>query len=69
MNGVKLESLECVKDLGATIASNLILFFEKRRLRGKIIECFKILKGFTNVDANKMLLIDNTPRTRDKTKM
>ncbi len=23
---------------------------EKRRLRGKIIECFKIFKGFTNVD-------------------
>ncbi len=33
---------------------------EKRRLRGKIIECFKILKGFTNVDVNKMFSIDNT---------
>ncbi len=29
---------------------------EKRRLRGKLIECFKILKGFTNVDTSKMLL-------------
>ncbi len=37
---------------------------EKRRLRGKIIKCFKILKRFTNVDASKMFLIDNTPRTR-----
>ncbi len=37
---------------------------EKRRLRGKIFECFKILKGFTNVDASKMFLIDNTSRTR-----
>ncbi len=27
---------------------------EKRRLRAKIIECFKILKGFTNVAANMM---------------
>ncbi len=38
--------------------------FEKRGLRGKIIECFKILKGFTNVEASKMFSIDNTPRTR-----
>ena len=37
---------------------------EKRRLRGKNIECYKILKGFTNVDANKMFSIDNTSRTR-----
>ncbi len=28
------------------------------------MECFKILKGFTNVDANKMFSIDNTSRTR-----
>ncbi len=38
----------------------------KRRLRGKIIECFKILKGFTNGDANKMFSIDNESRTRSK---
>ncbi len=25
---------------------------EKRRLRGKLIECFKLLEEFTNVDAN-----------------
>ncbi len=37
---------------------------EKRRLRGKIIECFKIREGFTTVDANKMFSIDNTSRTR-----
>ncbi len=37
---------------------------EKRRFQGKIIECFKILKEFTNVDANKMFSIDNTSRTR-----
>ncbi len=37
----------------------------KRRLRGKIIECFEILKGLTNVDASKMFSIDNTSRTRN----
>ncbi len=39
---------------------------EKHRLRGKLIECFKILKGFTNilVDASKLFSIDNTSRTR-----
>ncbi len=37
---------------------------EKRRLRGKIIECFKMLKWFVNVDASKMFSIDNTLRTR-----
>ncbi len=36
---------------------------EKRRLQGKLIECFKILKGFTNVDANR-LLIDDSSQTR-----
>ena len=37
---------------------------EKRRLRGKLIECFKIFKGFTNVDASKLFSIDNSSRTR-----
>ncbi len=37
---------------------------EKRRIRGKLVECFKILKGFTNVDANKLFSIDNLSRTR-----
>ncbi len=37
---------------------------EKHCLRGKLIECFKILKGFTNVDANKLFSIDELSRTR-----
>ncbi len=41
-----------------------LLSLEKRGLRGKIIECFKIQKGFTNVDHSKMFLIDNTSQTR-----
>ncbi len=37
---------------------------KKRHLRGKLIECFKILKGFRNVDANRLFLIDDSSRTR-----
>ncbi len=37
---------------------------EKRRLRGKLIECFKILRGFPNIDANKQFSIDDLSRTR-----
>ncbi len=38
---------------------------EKRRLRGQLIECFKILNGFTNVDASKLFMMDDTTRTRN----
>ncbi len=37
---------------------------EKRKLGGKIIERFQVLKGFTNVDASKIFSNGNTPRTR-----
>ncbi len=37
---------------------------KKHRLRGKLIECFKILKEFTNVKANRLFLIDESSRTR-----
>ncbi len=37
---------------------------EKRRLRGKLIECFKILEGFMNVDAHKLFSVDELSRTR-----
>ncbi len=37
---------------------------EKRRLRGKLIECLKILKAFTNVVANRLFLIGDSSRTR-----
>ena len=46
--------------------STLNMFsLEKRRLRGKLIECFKILNGFTNVDRSKVFMIDDTLRTRN----
>ena len=38
---------------------------KKRRLRGKLIECFKILKGFTNVEFDKLFLVDDAARTRN----
>ncbi len=37
---------------------------EKRRLRGKLTECFKVLKEFTNVDTNRLFLTDDSSRTR-----
>ncbi len=46
------------------LASLNLFSLEKRRLRGKLIECFKIFKGFTNIDASKLFSIDNTSRTR-----
>ncbi len=46
--------------------SHLNLFsLEKRRLRGKLIECFKILNGFTNVDPTKLFEINDSKRTRN----
>ncbi len=42
-----------------------MLSLEKRRLRGKLIECFKILKGFVNVGASKLFSIDNSSQTRN----
>ncbi len=43
----------------------ILFYFEKWRLQDKIIECFKILKGFMNVDASKLFSNDNTSRTRN----
>ncbi len=46
--------------------STLNMFsLEKRRLRGKLNEYFKILNDFTNVDRLKLFLIDDTLRTRN----
>ncbi len=37
---------------------------KKRRLWGELIERFKILKRFTNVDLNKPFPVDDLSRTR-----
>ena len=45
--------------------SELDLFsLEKRRLRGQLIECFKIIKGFVNLDSGKLFTPSSNTRTR-----
>ncbi len=41
-----------------------MFILEKRRLRGKLIQCSKILKGFRNADANRLFIIDDSSPTR-----
>ncbi len=46
--------------------SHLSLFSpEKRRLKGKLIACFKILNDFTNVDPTKLFEKDDLTRKRN----
>ncbi len=46
--------------------SHLNLFsLEKRRLRGKFIKCYKLRNGFTNVDATKLFVMDDSSRMRN----
>ncbi len=40
--------------------ARLNLLSLETRLRGKLIECFKILKGSTNVDANRPFMTDDS---------
>ncbi len=46
------------------LASVNLLSLEKHQLRGKLNECFKVYKDFTNVKRSKLFSIDNTLRTR-----
>ncbi len=46
------------------LASLNLFSLEKRRLGGKLTECFEILKSFINVDASKLISVDDTSRTR-----
>ncbi len=46
------------------LASRNQFSLEKSRLWGKLVECFKIPKGFTNVDAIELFSVDDTSRTR-----
>ncbi len=46
--------------------THLNLFsLESRRLRGKLIECFTTLNGFTNVHPTKLFFINILTRTRN----
>ncbi len=40
-------------------------YLEKRRLAGRLSECFEILDGFTNVDPTKLFVMDDSTRTRN----
>ncbi len=70
----KLEAVQCRatkmipslrnKSYEERLARLNLFSLEKWRLRGKLIECFEILKGFTNVDANRLFLINDSSRTR-----
>ncbi len=65
----KLEDVQCRaakmiqslrnKSYEERLARLNLFSLEKQRLRRKLIKYFKILKGFTNVDANKLFSIDN----------
>ncbi len=50
----------CNKPYTERLARLNLFSLKKQRLRGKISECFKILKGFTNVDASKKFSVVNT---------
>ncbi len=41
-----------------------IFSLEKRRLRGKLIECFKIFNVFTDPDPTNLFVMDDSTRTR-----
>ncbi len=45
------------------LASLNLFSLAKGRLQGKVTEYFKVLKGFTNVDACKVFSVDDTSRT------
>ena len=49
--------LERIKELD-------LFSLSKRRLRGKLIECFKTLKGFNNIDASKLFTVITESKTR-----
>ncbi len=63
---MKMITSLCKKSYEVRLARLNLFSLEKRRLRGKSIECFEILKAFTNVDARKTFSIDNASRTRKK---
>ncbi len=46
------------------LANLNLLSLKKHWLEGKPNECFKTLKSFMNVDANKLFSIDYSSRTR-----
>ncbi len=56
----------CSKSYEEKLVSLNMFSLEKHWLRGKLIECLKTLKGFMNVDVNKLFSLDNLSRTKVK---
>ncbi len=54
VEAVQRRATKMITSLSKKSYEERLVSLEKRRLRLKLIECFKILKGFTNVDASKM---------------
>ncbi len=48
----------------APVTSKFILSSKKCLLKGKLIESFKILNGFTNVDPTKVFKMNDSTQTR-----
>ncbi len=48
------------------LASLNLFSLDKRRDRGKLVECFKILQGSSNVNAHKLLSTDNSSKSSRK---
>ncbi len=53
-----------IKSYEERFASLNLFSLEKRRLQGKLNECFEIIKGFTSVEVSKLFSFDDTSRTR-----
>lgn len=47
------------------LSSQNLFLLEECRLRGKLIECFKLLKDFMNLNKSKLLIIDAAFRTKN----
>ncbi len=52
------------KSYEESLARLNLFSLEKWLLRGKLIDCFRMLEGFTNVDASKLFSVGDTSRTR-----
>ncbi len=61
--GYEDDFIPAFKSYEERLVSLNLFSLEKRQLQGKLTEYLKILKSFTNVDANKLFSIDNSSRT------
>ncbi len=62
---IKMSPSLCNKHYEERLSHLNLFSLEKRRLRGKLIECFKILNGLTKVDPTKLFVMNDSTRTRN----